>query len=162
MTVGCSAASAPDLSSGGLAGPPPPAATSTAGRGALVMERSSIGPRGLRIGAHPRRSRGVHRSSPVVLARRKCRCEDREMDRRRVVALPAAGIVVLAVIEAARHPDLAPGGGSRVGLALQLAAGLALVAAAMHTARRGERAVAAALLAAVAGLALGVLPEPPH
>ncbi|MDA0160759.1 histidine kinase [Solirubrobacter ginsenosidimutans] len=84
------------------------------------------------------------------------------MDRRRVVALLAAGLVVLAVAAAARHPDLAPGGGSRAALGLQLAAGLALVAAAVHAARRNEPAVATALLIAVAGLALGVLPEPPE
>ena len=70
----------------------------------------------------------------------------------------AAGIVVLAVAAAARHPDLAPGGGSRAALALQLAAGLALVAAAAahgspRRARRGGGAARRGGRAGVGGAA---------
>src|SRR4051794_41779255 len=104
------------------------------------MEPSCAGPSRLRIGAHTLRSRGVHRSSPVAVAPRKCRCEDRGMDRRHVVALLAAGIVVLAVVEAARHPDLAPGGGARAAPALPLAAGPAPGAARLPTPPPGRGA----------------------
>ena len=81
---------------------------------------------------------------------------------RRRAARPPASVVVLAVAAAARHPDLAPGGGSRAALALQLAAGLAL--------RRGRPAHGTPRRAAPSrrrcwsrrpGLALGVLPAPP-
>jgi signal transduction histidine kinase len=77
-----------------------------------------------------------------------------------LLAAPAAALVVVAVNQAREHPDLAPGGTGAAALAIQLAAGLALAAAAVHTARRRELALAGALLVAVAGLALHVLPEP--
>jgi signal transduction histidine kinase len=69
--------------------------------------------------------------------------------------------VVLCVNQAREHPELAPGGAGTAALALQLGAGLALVAAAVHTSRRQELALAGALLAAAIGLGLHALPEPP-
>jgi signal transduction histidine kinase len=86
------------------------------------------------------------------------------MDRRSralvLVAAPAAGLVVVAVDQARQHPDIAPGGRGAAALAVQLGAGLALAAAAVHTARRREPALAGALLVAVVGLALHTLPAP--
>ena len=130
----------------------------SSGHGAIVRRTGSVAHRG----AHPvglgactdlRRSRWRGASAGARIARwiagASWRCSPRES-----WCWPSP--------QRARHPDLAPGGGSRAALALQLAAGLALVAAAMHTARRDEPAVAAALLIAAAGLALGVLPEPPE
>lgn len=84
--------------------------------------------------------------------------------RSRVLALlaaPAATLAVVAVIQARDEAELAPGGAGTVALAVQLAAGLALAAATIETARRRELATAGALLAALMGLALHALPEPP-
>jgi signal transduction histidine kinase len=99
-----------------------------------------------------------------ALAERKDRCDDRRIDRRPLViatlAVPVAALVVVGFTKARAHPELAPGGGGDVALAVQLVAGLALVAGAVHTARRAELALAGALLAAAAGLALHALPVP--
>jgi signal transduction histidine kinase len=119
-------------------------------------------PRG--IGVRPGSSRGVHRSSPSALARRKRGCQDRAIDRRRLavaaLAAPTAALVVVSVIQASSHSELAAGGSGPSALAVQLAAGLALVAAALDTTRRGELALAGALLTAAAALGLHALPTP--
>jgi signal transduction histidine kinase len=80
-----------------------------------------------------------------------------------VVALAAAvtALALACVRQAREHPELAPGGAGDAALALQLVAALALVAGAVHVARRAEPMLAAALLAAAAGLALHALPDPP-
>jgi signal transduction histidine kinase len=67
----------------------------------------------------------------------------------------------VGVSQAGAHPDLAPGGAAAPALAVQLTAGLALVIAAIHVARRRELALGAALLAAAAGVGLSALPAPP-
>ncbi len=62
---------------------------------------------------------------------------------------PVAALVVLAVGHARAHPDLAPGGDGTAALAVQLVAGLALVAGALYASRRREQVLAAAFLARV-------------
>ena len=84
--------------------------------------------------------------------------------RSRVLALlaaPAAALAVVAVLQAHDEPELAPGGAGTAALAVQLAAALALAAAVVETARRRELPTAGGLLAALVGLALHALPEPP-
>jgi signal transduction histidine kinase len=66
-------------------------------------------------------------------------------------------LLVACLAQARDHPEVAPGGGADAVLALQLAAGLALVVGAL----RIEPGVAAALLAAAAALGLHALPTPP-
>jgi signal transduction histidine kinase len=75
------------------------------------------------------------------------------------IAVLVTGLLLVCLLQAREHPDLALGGGDAT-LALQLAAGLALVAGAIHVTRRGEPVFAAALLAAATGLALRALPAP--
>ena len=72
-----------------------------------------------------------------------------------------AALLVVCLLQVRDHPDTAPGGAGDTAIALQLAAGLALVAGAVAAARRGEALVASALLAGAAGLALRALPAPP-
>ena len=77
------------------------------------------------------------------------------------LAVPVAALVVVAVVQARAHPELAPGGEGPWPLGVQLAAGLALVVAALDAARRREAELGGALLAAATGLALHALPAPP-
>jgi hypothetical protein len=59
------------------------------------------------------------------------------------------------------RPELALPGGGAVASSIQLVAGLLLVLGAVGSARRGESALAGALLVACAGLGLRALPAPP-
>jgi hypothetical protein len=97
--------------------------------------------------------------------RRKRPCDDRPIAHRRPIvaslAVPVVALLVVCLLQARDHLDTAPGGAGNAALALQLAAGLALVAGAVAVARRGEALVAGALLAGAAGLALRALPAPP-
>lgn len=106
----------------------------------------------------------MHRSSPQALARCKGGWQDRPIDPRRLavtaLAVPTAALVVVGVAEASSHPELALAGGDLLAVAIQLAAGLALVVAGVHVARRGELALAVALLIAAAALGLRALPSP--
>jgi signal transduction histidine kinase len=79
-----------------------------------------------------------------------------------LLAAAAAALAVVAVLQAHGEPERAPGGAGTAALAVQLAAALALAAATVETARRRELATAAALLAALVGLAIHALPEPPE
>ncbi len=77
-----------------------------------------------------------------------------------LMCVAAAAFLAVSVIEARAHPDASVLGGGAVASVLVLVAGIALVAAAVDVVGRRELALAGALLAASAGLALYVLPEP--
>ena len=150
--------------------PQPAAATaisSDAMRMGLVMGRSSAAERALRIGARPGPTRGMHRSSPLPLARAQ-----------------AAGARIAASIagRVARRPARRAGRGARRGgrrrrrgsIPISRPAVRARGARAPARGRPrargrgactplagGEPALAGALLVAVAGLALHALPAPP-
>ncbi len=77
-----------------------------------------------------------------------------------LMCVAAAALVAVSVIKARGHPDASVLGGGVGASVVVLVAGIALVAAAVDVVRRRELALAGALLAASAGLALYVLPEP--
>jgi signal transduction histidine kinase len=116
------------------------------------------------LGSAPVRTRACPDLPPVCWCEASGGATIGRIARRPLVVALAAGVTALAlacVRQAREHPDLAPGGGGAAALALQLVAALALVAGAVHVARRAEPFLAGALLAAAAGLALHALPDPP-
>jgi signal transduction histidine kinase len=108
---------------------------------------------------------GMPRSSPAWWCEARSGARIGLIARRPLVIVAlAAGVTALALAclrQARDHPDLAPGGAGDASLALQLVAALALVAGAVHVARRAEAVLAGALLAGAAGLAFHALPDPP-
>ena len=100
---------------------------------------------------------------PRRLVRCNRRCDDRWIARRPLLfatlAIAVTALLLVCLLKARHHPDTAPGGAGDAALALQFAAGFALVAGAV--ACRGEALVVGGLLVATAGLALHALPAPP-
>jgi signal transduction histidine kinase len=78
-----------------------------------------------------------------------------------LLAIAAFALVVAGVTQARARPELAVAGGDAGASVVQLVAGALLALGAVECARRGEAALAAAIVVACGGLGLHALPAPP-